>query len=261
MRVDTALLLVRSPRVFLGRRAYIFVLSHMRSYSSLLCHILGSHVEISGYAEMHVSYGGPLDLLRMRARVARSQGGELSGRYVLDKVLHNEYAVAPSVIRRADVFPIFLLRRPLPSIASILELGRDIPEVPWYSDIAAVADYYVERADALAELAQQADSPYLFVEAEELIDQSGAALERVATFLRLLQPLSESYSIFPRTGQVGSGDSSPQIFAGRIVRNRPHRAAPAALTESEADRVVRAYENARSLLEGGARGEAATRSP
>src|SRR5213075_544290 len=29
---------------------FIFVVSHMRSFSSLLCHILGSHPEISGYA-------------------------------------------------------------------------------------------------------------------------------------------------------------------------------------------------------------------
>ena len=27
---------------------FLFVISHMRSYSSLLCHILGSHPEISG---------------------------------------------------------------------------------------------------------------------------------------------------------------------------------------------------------------------
>jgi hypothetical protein len=251
MRVDTALLLARSPQVFLGRRAYIFVFSHMRSYSSLLCHILGSHVEISGYAEMHVSYRGPLDLLRLRARVARSLGGGLPGRYVLDKVLHNEYAVAPSVIGRADVFPIFLLRRPLPSIASILELGRDIPDVPWYSDITAVADYYVARVQRLGELAGQLGSAHLFVEAEEIVNQPGPALQRIATFLGLPRPLSESYSIFPRTGEIGSGDSSPQIMAGRIVRGRSSRPAPAALTEPEAARVVWAYESARALLESG----------
>jgi hypothetical protein len=32
---------------------YIFVGSHMRSFSSLLCHVLGSHREIDGYAETH----------------------------------------------------------------------------------------------------------------------------------------------------------------------------------------------------------------
>jgi hypothetical protein len=251
VRVDTALLFARSPQVFLRRRAYILVLSHMRSYSSLLCHILGSHVEISGYAEMHVTYRGALDLMRMRARVARSLGGELSGRYVLDKVLHNEYAISEAVIRRPDVFPIFLLRRPLPSIGSILELGRDMPEVPWYSDIAAITDYYVARVQKLAELAQQAGSRYLFVKAEEILDERGRALERVGTFLRLVRPLHESYSIFPRTGQVGYGDSSPQIMAGRIVRDRPPKAAPGALTKSEAARVVQAYKTACSLLEGG----------
>ena len=28
----------------------------MRSYWALLCHILGSHPEIAGYAEMHLAY-------------------------------------------------------------------------------------------------------------------------------------------------------------------------------------------------------------
>jgi hypothetical protein len=45
--------LARRPGVFLGSRAYVLVLSHMRSFSSMLCHVLGSHEEIAGYAEMH----------------------------------------------------------------------------------------------------------------------------------------------------------------------------------------------------------------
>ncbi|MGH7451456.1 MAG: hypothetical protein ACRENG_08945 [bacterium] len=31
--------LLRNPAVFLSRKDYIFVVSHIRSYSSLLCHI------------------------------------------------------------------------------------------------------------------------------------------------------------------------------------------------------------------------------
>lgn len=252
MRVDTALLFVRSPQMFLGRRSYVLVLSHMRSYSSLLCHILGSHAEISGYSEMHISYRGRLDLLRMRARVARSLDGDLSGRYVLDKVLHNDYAIAPSVIRRPNVFPIFLLRRPLPSVASIIEMGHDIAGVPWYSNAAAAADYYVIRAKRIAQLAQQQRSRrYLFVQAEQIVDQPERTLERIAGFLGLHQPLTESYSIFPQTGQVGSGDSSLRIMAGRIVRGPTHEVAPAALSESQTNVLTQTYEATRRILENG----------
>ena len=40
----------------------IFLLSHMRAYSSLIGHILGSHPHINGYYEMHLSYSGMADL-------------------------------------------------------------------------------------------------------------------------------------------------------------------------------------------------------
>jgi hypothetical protein len=36
--------------------ARIFLLSHMRAYTSLAGHILGSHPQINGYYEMHISY-------------------------------------------------------------------------------------------------------------------------------------------------------------------------------------------------------------
>jgi hypothetical protein len=250
MRADTLLLLARSPGVFLRPRAYILVLSHMRSYSSLLCHILGSHAEISGYAEMHVSYGGASDLMRMRARVARSLDGELSGRYVLDKLLHNEYGVARSIIQRPDVSPIFLLRRPLPSVASIVEMGREITDTRWYSDIDAVADYYIARAQRLAELAQQAPQRHLFIRAEEIVDRPEFTLEQLQEFLGLRRPLSEFYSTFPRTGQVGSGDSSSRIMAGRIVRDPTRDLPPVAVSKSQLERLIHVYDKTCRILEG-----------
>jgi hypothetical protein len=36
--------------------ARIFLLSHMRAFTSLAGHILGSHPQINGYYEMHISY-------------------------------------------------------------------------------------------------------------------------------------------------------------------------------------------------------------
>ena len=66
-------------------RRYLFVLSHMRSFSSLLCHILGSHPEIAGYAEAHQAYAGRADLLQLTRKVESTLEGAVAGRYVLDK--------------------------------------------------------------------------------------------------------------------------------------------------------------------------------
>jgi hypothetical protein len=212
-----ALLVARRPRVFLGRRSYILVLGHMRSYSSLLCHILGSHPEIAGYAEMHLAYRNVLDLLRLRARVFRSLGCVLPGRFVLDKVLHDEYVVAPSILRRQDVHAIVVVRRPAESIQSVLAMGKRIPSVAWYSDVDAAVDYYVKRLRSLATVRQHA-SHCLLVRAEDVVQETSRALAEVAQFLGLEQGLTEEYDIFPHTGDQGWGDDSAAIRSGRVVR-------------------------------------------
>ena len=109
-------------------RRYLFVLGHMRSYSSLLCHILGSHPQIDGYCETHVKYRTRFDLLRLRSRVVKLTGEPLSGRYVLDKVLHN-YPLASSILRSPNTLSIVLVRRPVPTVQSIVNMGLH------YSDI------------------------------------------------------------------------------------------------------------------------------
>jgi hypothetical protein len=212
-----AFLFARRPRVFVGRRSYILVLGHMRSYSSLLCHILGSHPEIAGYAEMHLSYRNVLDLLRLRARVFRSLGCVLPGRFVLDKVLHDDYLVAPSILRRQDVYAIVVVRRPAESIQSVLAMGERIPSVAWYSDVDAAVDYYVKRLRSLATVRDLA-SHCLFVRAEDVVHETSRALAEVEQFLGLQQRLTDEYDMFPHTGDPGWGDDSAAIRAGRVVR-------------------------------------------
>jgi hypothetical protein len=244
-----ALLFARRPRVFLSRRSYILVLGHMRSYSSVLCHVLGSHPEIAGYAEMHLTYRNALDLLRLRARVFRSLGCVLPGRFVLDKVLHDEYVVAPSILRRKEVHAIVVVRRPAESIRSVLAMGERIPSVGWYSDVDAVVDYYVKRLRSLAKVRQHA-SHCLFVRAEDIVQETSRALAEVAQFLGLKQGLSDEYEIFPHTGDPGWGDDSAAIRAGRIVRTatRSDRDAPPQTTLAAA---MRSYEECCAALSGG----------
>lgn len=234
-----ALLAARRPRVFLSRRSYVLVLGHMRSYSSVLCHILGSHPEIAGYAEMHLPYRNRLDLLRLRSRVFRSLGCVLPGRFVLDKVLHDEYAVAPSILGREDVSAIVVVRRPAETIRSVLAMGERIPSVGWYSDVDAVVGYYVKRLRSLATVRQHA-SHCLFVRAEDVVQPTSRVLTELERFLGLRQELTDEYEIFPHTGVPGFGDDSPEILAGRIVRppkrddgDVPPQALAAAITSYE----------------------------
>jgi hypothetical protein len=240
-------LLFRRPTVFIGRRSYVLVLSHMRSYSSVLCHILGSHPEVSGYAEMHQSYHGAVDLVRVRARVFRSLDDELDGRLVLDKVLHNDYAVSLDVVDRSNVFPIFLVRRPVETIASILEMGRSI-DVGWYSDVGAATSYYEERLAELGRIAGAARRRALAIKAESVLDRTDRVLAAISAYLGLDCPLAERYRIFRHTGEVGWGDSSGAIRAGRILRPRPVERA-IELGEPDLARATQAYTECLEALE------------
>ena len=80
---------------------FLFVVSHMRSYSSLLCHILGSHPEISGYSETHQSYLGRNDLDRLAKTVREHTGETALNRILLDKVLHNHADIESGILRAA----------------------------------------------------------------------------------------------------------------------------------------------------------------
>ena len=134
---------------------FLFVVSHMRSYSSLLCHILGSHRAISGYSEAHQSYFGRNDLDRL-ARSVRDHTGEADLKpFVLDKVLHNYREIAPDVLRRADVRCLFLLRNAEETIASILDMARTMRHTGPFSDPQKVVDYYAERLARMEDYAPQ----------------------------------------------------------------------------------------------------------
>lgn len=241
-----ALLFARRPQLFLSRRSYVLVLGHMRSYSSLLCHILGSHAEIEGYAEMHLAYRHEMDLLRLRARVARSLETPLRGRFVLDKVLHDDYLIARSIIGRQDVYSIVLVRKPAETVRSIIDLGARIPSVPWYSDADLVVDYYAKRLRTLVSLAERA-SRLLFVRAEDVVEEPGAALPAIELFLELRHPLSAEYATFPYTGATGWGDDSPAISTGRIIA-RTATPAEREVPEQTLAPAMRAYEECCGLL-------------
>jgi len=196
-------------------RGYLFVLGHMRSYSSLLCHILGSHPQIDGYCETHIKYRTRLDLLRLRSRVVKFTGEPLRGRYVLDKVLHN-YPLAASILRSPQTLSIVLVRRPTPTVQSIVNMGLHYSDIAWYRDVDSVARYYEERLATLVRLADHLRGRVMFVEAESLLSGTADVLQRAAGLLQLNEPLQADYKRFAHTGERGFGDPSEAISLGRV---------------------------------------------
>jgi hypothetical protein len=221
-------------------RRYLFVLGHMRSYSSLLCHILGSHPQIDGYCETHVKYRTRFDLLRLRSRVVKLTGEPLRGRYVLDKVLHN-YPLASSILRSPNTLSIVLVRRPVPTVQSIVNMGLHYSDVAWYRDLDAVARYYEERVAALVRLADELRGRVMFMEAETLLSRTGDVLQNISRLLELSEPLRSDYKRFAHTGEGGFGDPSETITTGRVTDAAREPRTPVMLPAALTARLETAY--------------------
>jgi hypothetical protein len=235
-------------------REYVFVLSHMRSYSTLLCHVLNSNPAIDGYVELHLSYRAPRHLLDLHRGVASSIGHQPTGRYLVDKLLDNSYVIAPDMLLRPDVHTIFSIREPLAAVSSTVAMARQhLPVTNWRRDPVRVAEYYAARLDRLAALARaKDDGRSMYFEADRLLDSTSTVLDRLTRFLDLDVPLTEEYETHEMTGRAELGDPSPVIRAGRILRERDSDDLAVdldvALGEREHRLVLDAYERARSRL-------------
>ena len=203
--------------------AYIFVVSHMRSFSSLLCHILGSHPEISGYGETHRSYLVRTDLDRL-ARTVREQTGDASlGRFLVDKILHDHVEIAPGILTRPDVRVVFLLRNAQDTLASILNMARTLGHTDRFSDPEQMLGYYVNRLKQMERYGSLLPGNARYIDSERLVDDTDAVLGGLTRWLALDGDLTPEYRTFPHTGVPGHGDPSPNIKAGKVVASADER--------------------------------------
>lgn len=213
---------VRLALELLRRRRYVFVLSHMRSYSSLLTHIMNTHPEITGYVEMHQPYRTELDLLELRLRVYHADEAEKrsQGRFCLDKVLHNTVEITPRILQRGDVYPIFMVREPGRTIQSTVAMAHRKRKLDWKADPEKVGAYYMRRVQGLVDLARAEPAHSLFFDADLLVDEPDLVLSALTDYLGLKSPLQENYGTFELTGKPKFGDPSQYIEAGHIVKDR-----------------------------------------
>jgi hypothetical protein len=231
-------LLLRHPSL-LRPREHIFFLSHMRGYTSLLSHILGSHPEISGYSETwfargKADYSNSLDLFKLRAVIAHHQNYKATARYVFDKLLHNEIAISDFIIASRKMKWLIMIREPMATIRSIVAFHRSYLEqgspqgdsaIP--ATVEAAASYYTGRLDGLRRVAERLEAQgkrYVFIKADEMIEKPREVLDRIQQYLQLRTPLVEQYAVFNRTGKWDWGDTSPYIRKGKIERKRDSHA-------------------------------------
>ena len=229
---------------------YVFLLSHMRSYTSLFSHLLANNPEVDGFQEAKLSYPDMRSLKHLLGAVA-IESRRRPGRLVLDKVLHNRLQVCDEILGSERVFPIFMLRRPEATLKSLLSLySREKVGDDHWSEADAL-DYYSDRLEGLAQLAQrsQAAGPRpLYLDAEVLTDDTPAAFAALERYLSLATPLTEAYAVHKKSGREGFGDPSANLKTGSIQRKR--KSHDAALAPATLARAESAYKHCREILRG-----------
>ena len=238
----------RNPGCLVGRGDYILLLSHMRSFSTLLAHVLASNPEVAGHTELGLAYRWPVELSRARAALSPE---ECRRRFALDKVLHDEFPVLPPVLSSERTYAIFLVRRPEPTIESVLKIRDPAgPRPSWYRDPNLAVDYYAKRLASLSQLAAATPdrARMAFLRSEKLIGQSDDVLAELTRHLGLRNLLSSTYTVFGDTGVWGAGDTSERIRIGRIERPAVGGATAVPVPESVLERARQAYDAATSIL-------------
>lgn len=206
---------VSDPSEHLSR---IFLLSHMRALTSLAGHILGSHPQINGYYEMHISYEDASALDRQLALFREGDALKSGSRYLFDKLLHNDYALRPDRLGLTDMKILISLLEPEHAIKSIVNLFAQKRVEDLYASPSEAANYYMTRIQTLATFSRTTSQPYCYFDADLLQRAPQQLLGKLTQWLELDSPLSARYQLFSRTGQPRKGDTSARIRSGSIDR-------------------------------------------
>ena len=105
-------------------------------------------------------------------------------------------------------------------IQSIVSLySNAYPNSP-LCNIEYAAKYYKSRLEALVATSYQIEKGYIYIDAEDLVNNTTEILRDLTNWLHLDSPLEASYDIHKNTGKKFRGDSSRFIKTGNIQRVR-----------------------------------------
>ncbi|GAB5450529.1 MAG: hypothetical protein Hals2KO_08570 [Halioglobus sp.] len=245
---DTVQDIVHNPGALLPKR-HIFLLSHMRAYSSLLGHIFGSNPAICGYYEMHIGYHSWKSLLRQKLLYFRDEPPKPGYKSMFDKVLHNDHAVAANILNHPRVSVIFALRPPQQTVPSIVKLYRSTDPTHDFSDATFSAHYYIRRLQELERLASQCRQDFFYLDAEALKEAPDTALAALTSWLQLKEPLSPDYQLQSKTSAQRYGDSSAALRSGHI-ETRASRYDTAEIAPELLREATETFQNVRATLAG-----------
>ncbi len=203
----------------------LFLMSHMRSGSSLLTHILCSNPEIIGYGETQIKYNSGHDIQTLIHKVYNRNAQELtrfktlqafgmSHTYIFDKVLHGNLKDL-TILKNTPNKSIVLIREPERTLQSILDIRNHWTEEQALSYYRNQLQHLIDCTTFIAD-----SSRFLLVTYQQVIEDTPRVLQVLQSFFGTEQTFSEQYKVRKTTGQAGIGDPVGHIKAGTIVRER-----------------------------------------
>ena len=199
---------------------YIFILSAMRSGSTLLQHLVCQQEDMLSAGETKIEYHGLEDLARLRAHLLEYNDRQADDgtRYrCVEKCVHNGYFPRPLAVATPEIRFIFLLRDPVAAVSSLLERKG----WPYAESVESAVWYYNDRFTALVSFARLLQRPEdaVYIGYEDFLGGPSRHLRRLSGFLGLDQELTESYPKQKWTARLSLGDVSPNIHSRKIVPN------------------------------------------
>jgi hypothetical protein len=229
---------------------FVFILGHMRSGSTLLTHLLCTSEEIVGYGETHTNYRRRSDLAKLLCSVrVNTTLNPLKYRYVLEKIVSTQHPICRSVLTDQRIRYVFLIREPLGSLASIVNMRQHFHPDETHSQVVAFAtQHYTERLGQLRRFAEIIDDPQkcLMVTHQQVLNDTTVTFTALERFLDLRSPLREEYDVMATTGKPGVGDPFPNIRLGKIHRSLPKKHVD--LSNSQRYTVQECYEECTQTL-------------
>lgn len=219
----------------------------MRSRSTLLSHLLGSHPDICGYKEYLRRYHSKKDFMRLRLQTFKEFQWKRP-RFLQDKVLHAQYTPPLEVLQAFPTKSILFIREPIESLKSIIAMekrnGNQID-----NNASFACGYYCSRIEDIITIAQGLPKDdYLFFDSSEIVENTVSTLKNIEDFLGLQTPLNSSYKLFKDTGKRLKGDSSENIQAGKILDLKSDRYADIQLDEATTTKAKAAYQKALTAI-------------
>lgn len=213
---------IRAFRAIDGLRVdphrYVLILSHMRSGSSLLLHLLLTSREISGIGERNSAYRSADDLAILAIKANWLRRGRRLARYSVDQLNHTHWLPAEELLAHPQVIPIILFRNPVDTIGSMADVFPQFGEF----NLEDGVEHYRERVRTLTRYAEimRPHSRLFVLTYDELVIDTGDVLRRLQEYLELKSRLVANYPTHDFTGRFG--DPSSRIGEGRILPPRRH---------------------------------------